>query len=86
MEMYNPMTPGDFLIELYLKPNNISARKFAAQLGVSPSTVNRLLNGRGRITPGLAERISEVVGMSAASLLRVQEMQDRWQERLRNAA
>lgn len=86
MEMYNPPTSGEFISEIYLKPNNVSARQFAAQLGVSPSTVSRLLNGQTRITPAMAERLFKVTGRSAGSWIRLQEMQDRWQERLRNAA
>lgn len=86
MEMYNPMPPGEFIAEMYLRPNKISARQFAAQLGVSASTVNRLLNNQTRITPAMAERLSRVVGRSVGSWIRLQEMQDRWQERLRNAA
>lgn len=86
MEMYNPMPPGEVLVELYLKPSKTSARKFASQLGVSPSTITRILNGQSRITPAMAERISKLVNLSPASLLTLQEMQDRWQERLRNAA
>jgi len=86
MEMYNPMPPGEVIAEMYLRPNKISARQFAAQLGVSASTINRLLNGQTRITPAMAERLSKVVGMSVGSWIRLQKIQDRWQERLRNAA
>jgi addiction module HigA family antidote len=62
MEMYNPMPPGEFIKLWYLKPNKVSRRQFAEQLGVSASTVNRLLNGQIRITPAMAERLSKVVG------------------------
>lgn len=86
MEMHNPMPPGEVIAEMYLRPNKISARQFAAQLGVSASTINRLLNGQTRITPAMAERLSKVVGMSVGSWIRLQKIQDRWQERLRNAA
>jgi addiction module HigA family antidote len=86
MEMYNPPTLGEFITELFLKPKKMSTREFSEQLGVSRSTVNRLLNGQTRITPTMAERLSKVTGRSVASWIRLQEMQDRWQERLRNAA
>jgi addiction module HigA family antidote len=86
MEMYNPPTPGEFIDELYLRPNKLSARQFAVQLGVSASTVNRLLNNQTRITPAMAERLSKVVGRSVGSWIRLQVMQDRWQARLRDAA
>lgn len=86
MEMYNPMPSGEFIAELYLRPNKVSARQFSEQLGVSPSTVHRLLNSQSRISPAMAERLSKVTGRSVTSWIRLQEMQDRWQERLRNAA
>lgn len=86
MEMHNPPTTGEFIAEIYLKPNNFSSRQFAEKLGVSPSTVSRLLNGQTRITPAMAERLFKVTGRSVGSWIRLQEMQDRWQERLRNAA
>ncbi|MYM80454.1 HigA family addiction module antidote protein [Duganella sp. FT50W] len=86
MEMYNPPTPGEFIKWWYFDANKISARQFGEQLDVSPPTVNRLLNGQGRITPAMAERVSRVVGRSVDSWIRLQEMQDRWQERLRSAA
>jgi addiction module HigA family antidote len=86
MEMYNPTPPGEFIKFWYLESNKLSARQFAEQLGVSVSTVNRLLNGQTRITPAMAERLSKVAGRSPGSWIRLQEMQDCWQERLRNAA
>ena len=86
MKMYNPTPPGEFIKLWYLEANKISTRQFAEQLGVSVSTVNRLLNGQTRITPAMAERLSKVAGRSPGSWIRLQEMQDRWQERLRNAA
>lgn len=86
MEMYSPTPPGEFIKLWHLAPNKISARQFAEQLGISVSTVNRLLNGQTRITPAMAERLSKVAGRSPGSWIRLQEMQDRWQERLRNAA
>lgn len=86
MEMYNPPTLREFITEIYLKPNNIGVREFSEKLGVSRSTVNRLLNGQTKISPAMAERLSKVTGRSVASWLKLQEMQDRWQERLQNAA
>jgi addiction module HigA family antidote len=86
MEMYNPPTLREFIAEIYLKPKNVSTREFSEKLGISRSTLNRLLNGQRRIDPPMAERLSMVTGRSVGSWLRLQEMQDRWQERLRNAA
>ncbi|WP_373989843.1 transcriptional regulator [Duganella sp. BuS-21] len=78
MKMFNQPTPGEFIAEMYLQANSLNARQFAAQLGV--------LNDQTRITPEMAERLSKVVGRSVGSWILLQEIQDRWQERLRNAA
>jgi len=86
MEMYNPPTLREFIAEIYLKPNNIGVREFSEKLGVPRSTVNRLLNGQTKISPAMAEWLSKVTGRPVASWLKLQAMQDRWQERLQNAA
>lgn len=38
MSMYNPPHPGEFISEVYLKPNDISGRELAEKLLVAPST------------------------------------------------
>jgi antitoxin HigA-1 len=35
MAMHNPPHPGEFLTEVYLKPNNLSGRELASKLGVA---------------------------------------------------
>jgi antitoxin HigA-1 len=45
MAMHNPPHPGEFITEVYLQPNNLSGRELAATLGVSASTLNRILTG-----------------------------------------
>ena len=44
MAMFNPPHPGEFIQEIYLRPNEISCREFSLSLGVAPSTVSRVLN------------------------------------------
>ena len=46
MTMHNPPHPGEFIAEVYLEPNGISGRDLASRLGVSPSTLNRVLTDR----------------------------------------
>lgn len=45
MTMHNPPHPGEFIREVYLEPFGISSRQLASSLGVSPSTLSRLLKG-----------------------------------------
>jgi addiction module HigA family antidote len=86
MEMYDPLPPGEFILEVYLRPQKISGRQCAKNLGIAPSTLNRILSGRGRVTPAIAQRLSEGLGRSTESWLVMQEMYDRWQAKLRSAA
>jgi predicted transcriptional regulator len=57
MAMHNPPHPGDFITEVYLKPNNLTARELAGKLNVAASTLHRVLIGKrhqpGNGTPAL---------------------------------
>ncbi len=78
MSMHKPPHPGEFIRELYISPFNISVRKVAENLGVSPSTLNRLLNGDSNITPEMALRLSKALGRSPESWLAMQHNYDLW--------
>jgi len=81
MTMYNPPHPGEFITDVYLDPNNLSGRELAVSLGVSPSTLSRLLKGSTGISPAMALRLSKVLGRSAESWLTMQTNYDLWQAR-----
>jgi antitoxin HigA-1 len=78
MAMHNPPHPGEFIREVYLEPFNISARQLASSLGVSPSTLSRLLKGESGISPEMALRLSKVLGRTPESWLIMQDMYDLW--------
>lgn len=79
--MYNPPHPGEFIKELYLSPNNISARDLASHIQVAPSTVSRMLSGTSRVTPDMAIRLSKALGRSPESWLLMQDNYDLWKAR-----
>lgn len=81
MAMYNPPHPGEFITEVYLEPNEITGRELAAALGVSPSTLNRVLNGLSGVSPAMALRLSKALGRSAESWLAMQSNYDLWHAR-----
>ena len=64
MAMHNPPHPGEFIIQVYLDPNNLSGRELAGKLGVAASTLNRIFTGTSRITPEMALRLSKALGRS----------------------
>jgi len=78
MTMHNPPHPGEFICEVYLKPFGISSRRLASSLGVSPSTLSRLLKGDSGISPEMSLRLSKVLGRTPESWLAMQDMYDLW--------
>jgi addiction module HigA family antidote len=81
--MHNPPHPGEFITEVYLVPNNLSGRELAANLGVSASTLNRILTGTSAVSPEMALRLSKALGRSPESWLAMQSNYDLWQARRR---
>ena len=79
--MFDPPHPGEFISEVYLAPSGLSARALAGKLGVTPSTLQRLLNGLHGVSPEMALRLSIVLGRSAESWLSMQRANDLWQAR-----
>jgi len=79
--MFDPPHPGEFISEVYLAPSGLSARSLAGKLGVTPSTLQRLLNGSHGVSPEMALRLSCVLGRSAESWLSMQHAYDLWQLR-----
>ena len=81
MTMHNPPHPGEFIREVYLEPFEITGRQLAAKLGVSPSTLNRVLNGNSGVSSEMALRLSKALGRSPESWLIMQDNYDLWQAR-----
>jgi addiction module HigA family antidote len=81
MQMYDPPHPGEFITETYLTPFGISGRLLATHLGVSASTLARVLNGSSRVTPEMALRLGRVIGRSPESWLAMQDAYDLWEAR-----
>jgi antitoxin HigA-1 len=78
MRMHNPPHPGEVLEGLYLEPFDLSIRSLATQLGVSPSTLARLVSGESGVSPDMAIRLSKVVGRTPQSWLQMQVNYDLW--------
>lgn len=78
MSMHNPPHPGQFIREIYISPFGLSVRKVADGLGVSPSTLNRVLNGESNISPEMALRLSKALGRSPESWLAMQDQYNLW--------
>ena len=84
MKMHEPPHPGAVVRKLCLEPAGISVTDAATALGVSRKTLSAILNGRARISPEMAIRLSMAFATSAESWLNQQTQYDLWKaERLR---
>jgi addiction module HigA family antidote len=79
MAMYNPPHPGEFIRATYIDPFDISIRSLAESLGVSPSTLARIINAHSGISPEMALRLSKALGRSPESWLAMQHNYDLYQ-------
>ncbi|MFN8440103.1 MAG: HigA family addiction module antitoxin [Caldilineaceae bacterium] len=78
-KMYNPPHPGEIIKGLWLDPMGASITDAAHALGVSRKTLSKIINGKGRVTPELALRLSISLGSSPESWLGHQAAYDLWQ-------
>lgn len=61
----NPaITPGEILLEEYLKPMGISQNAMARAVGVPPRAVNEIVLGKRAITPTMSIRFGAFFGQS----------------------
>lgn len=61
----NPsITPGEILLEDYLKPMGISQNAMARAIGVFPRAINEIVLGRRSITPPMSIRFGAFFGQS----------------------
>jgi antitoxin HigA-1 len=59
----------------------MAGRQLASKLGVSPSTLNRILQGRSEASPEMALRLSKALGRSPESWLLMQDNYELWHAR-----
>ncbi len=59
-----PITPGEILLEEYLKPLGISQNAMARAIGVPPRAVNEIVLGKRSITPAMSIRFGAFFGQS----------------------
>jgi addiction module HigA family antidote len=73
-----PTHPGEMLLEEFLKPLEISRSDFAARLGISAAIMNEIVNEKRGITPDVALRLAQVLGVPADFWLGLQQDYDLW--------
>jgi antitoxin HigA-1 len=73
-----PTHPGEMLLEEFLKPLEISRSDFATRLGISTAILNEIIRGKGGVTPDIALRLAQVLGVPADFWLGLQQDWELW--------
>lgn len=72
----DPTSPGEMLLEEFLKPLGISQVTFARHIGVSFKRINEIVNGRRAITPETAWLFAKAFGNSPQFWMNLQSVYD----------
>ena len=67
-----PTTPGEMLVETFLKPLNMTQTAFAGRIGVTYPRLNEIVKGKRAITPDTALRFAAALGTSPDFWLNLQ--------------
>ena len=70
------ITPGEILLEEFMKPHGLSQNGLAEALGVSPMTVNQIVHGKRAVTAEVALRLGRYFAMSQQFWLNLQARHD----------
>ena len=73
-----PVTPGQMLVEEFLKPLELTQTALAETMGVERRLVNELCNDRRAVTVDTALMLACVFGNSEEFWLNVQRRSDLW--------
>jgi addiction module HigA family antidote len=82
MPMKNPPHPGLSVRLNCLEPFDLSVTEGAKALGVSRTTLSRLINGQAGVSPDMAIRLSKAFGATPDIWIRMQAAYDLAQARL----
>ena len=76
MERLEPITPGEILLEEFLKPMGLSQYRLAKEIGVPPQRISEIVAGKHSITPDTDLRLCRFLGLSNGYWLRSQAAYD----------
>ncbi|WP_456325344.1 HigA family addiction module antitoxin [Desulfonauticus submarinus] len=58
-----PITPGEILLEEFMKPLNITQSQLARDINVPPNRISQIIHGKREITPDTALRLGKYFGI-----------------------
>jgi addiction module HigA family antidote len=78
MPIHQPLHPGFLVKNALIDNTNLSITEAAQHLGVTRTTLSRLLNGHAGISPEMALRLSKFFNTSIEMWLNLQIQYDVW--------
>lgn len=76
MEKLKPITPGEILLEEFLKPMGISQYRLAKEVGVPAQRIGEIVAGKRAVTADTDLRLCRFFGLSNGYWLRAQVSYD----------
>ena len=76
MRRLEPVTPGEILLEEFLKPMSLSRYRLAKEIGVPAQRIGEIVAGRRAITADTDLRLCRFFGLSNGYWLRAQAAHD----------
>lgn len=79
MVMHKPLHPGLIVKDALIDNTDLTITEAAIRIGVTRTTLSRLLNGKSGISPEMALRLSKFFGNSIEMWINLQAQYDVWQ-------
>ena len=70
--MFEPLHPGEVLMEEYLKPLGVSQNKLALHMRLPAQRISEIIKGKRAITANTAVRLAKVIGTTPEFWLSLQ--------------
>jgi len=68
----DPVSPGEVLLEDFMRPLDLSINRLARDIGVAPNRISAIVNGKRSITADTALRFARYFGVTAQTWLNLQ--------------
>lgn len=76
--MFKPLPPGEIVRDALIDATGLTVTEAAIKLGVSRTTLSRLLNNHSGISPEMALRLAKLFNTSIESWINLQAQYDTW--------
>jgi len=76
MKKLDPITPGEILLEEFLKPMGLSQYRLAKEIGVIAQRISEIVSGKRSVTADTDLRLCQFFGLSNGYWLRAQAAHD----------